>query len=51
MALRRDALRSVYRMDFADRHAYVGVTSRPVEDRIQEHLELLLMVTPPTVAC
>lgn len=36
-----NAPHTVYRMDFADGSSYVGITSRPVEDRIQEHLGLL----------
>ena len=32
---------AVYRIDFDDGTAYVGITSKPVEDRIQEHLGLL----------
>lgn len=41
MPYKPDALHTVYRMDFADGSSYVGITSRPVEDRIQEHLGLL----------
>ena len=31
----------VYRIDFTDGCSYVGITRRPVVDRIQEHLGLL----------
>ena len=41
VAYKPDALHAVYRLDFADGWSYVGITSRPVEDRIQEHLGLL----------
>ena len=43
MPYRPDAPHFVYRLDFADGWSYVGITSRSVETRIQEHLGLLHM--------